>query len=195
MAKVTLPLLSGSASGKFGNGLVFLRSRGRDIARILVIPANPRTAGQGEARSVYRIAGQAATRIFNDQVGKSNAEGAMTPLAYLLTRRMTGDTFSSAYIRFGYDQGRVTLTADVAAYAGLDPANVTLWENWNLAFTRPFDATVGAPGDPREFTAAFVGFSFARALFRAGYLDALPTDTPPVWDNSLQARVAGVRAQ
>jgi len=45
MAKVNLPLLSGFATGKFGN-IVFFRRWGQDIARVRVKPSNPKTAKQ-----------------------------------------------------------------------------------------------------------------------------------------------------
>jgi len=45
MAKVNLPLLSGFATGKFGN-IVFFRRWGQDIARVRVKPSNPKTMKQ-----------------------------------------------------------------------------------------------------------------------------------------------------
>lgn len=43
MAKVTMPLLSGSASGKLGTEMVFLKT---NVVRKYVVPANPQTASQ-----------------------------------------------------------------------------------------------------------------------------------------------------
>lgn len=47
MAKVTNPLMSGSATGKLG-GIVYSK---RNIVRVLVTPANPNTVGQQAVRA------------------------------------------------------------------------------------------------------------------------------------------------
>ncbi len=46
MAKVTGPLLSMSASGSVAGAMVFSSSKGRPYVRQLVVPRNPKTAGQ-----------------------------------------------------------------------------------------------------------------------------------------------------
>lgn len=48
MAKTTMPLLSGTASGKFGNDIVFDK---RGWARVRVIPANPQSVDQMTVRN------------------------------------------------------------------------------------------------------------------------------------------------
>lgn len=49
MAKTVAPLMSASASGKFGD-IVFFRRKGLNLARLRTTPANPKTAGQVAAR-------------------------------------------------------------------------------------------------------------------------------------------------
>ncbi|WP_340691125.1 hypothetical protein [Hydrogenobacter thermophilus] len=49
MSKIILPLMSASASGKFGD-IVFLRRFGENIARIRVKPSNPNTPAQQTVR-------------------------------------------------------------------------------------------------------------------------------------------------
>ena len=51
MAKVSGPLMSMDASGKFGGALVFSKWKGRNVVRQLVIPGNPNSAGQEAARN------------------------------------------------------------------------------------------------------------------------------------------------
>lgn len=51
MAKVSGPLMSMDASGKFGGTIVFSKWKGRNVVRQLVVPANPNSAGQEAARN------------------------------------------------------------------------------------------------------------------------------------------------
>ena len=57
MAKVSGPLMSMDASGKFGGALVFSKWKGRNVVRQLVIPGNPNSAGQEAARNRTRVTG------------------------------------------------------------------------------------------------------------------------------------------
>lgn len=53
MAKVTGPLLSLGASGQIGGSQVYAKWKGIPYVRQKVIPANPRSAGQTQTRSVF----------------------------------------------------------------------------------------------------------------------------------------------
>src|SRR3972149_2553174 len=59
MAKVTGPLMSMSASGKFAGSLVFADRLGTNVVRELVTPANPKSADQATARNIVRATGAA----------------------------------------------------------------------------------------------------------------------------------------
>lgn len=61
MAKVTGPLYSMSASGKIANALVFFGWKGINVVREWVIPANPKTALQGNIRMIFANLGRAAS--------------------------------------------------------------------------------------------------------------------------------------
>lgn len=50
MAKVTLPLMSGGASGKIADAIVFFPWKGRNCVRQWLIPANPQSEDQGDQR-------------------------------------------------------------------------------------------------------------------------------------------------
>lgn len=57
MAKLIGPLMSMDASGSIAGTLTFAKVRGRNYVRQLVIPANPRTAGQTSNRAMMRFLG------------------------------------------------------------------------------------------------------------------------------------------
>ncbi len=94
MAKTILPLMSGQASGKFGD-IVFMRRGGQNIARIRVIPANPRSilqqasrlnmsslskifAGGGSLASLFRGAGNARFLVTADEGGAIGNQDSIT---------------------------------------------------------------------------------------------------------------------
>ena len=53
MAKVNLPLMSASASGKIAKSLVYFNWKGLDVVRSYVIPSNPRTTSQLTQRGYF----------------------------------------------------------------------------------------------------------------------------------------------
>ena len=67
MAKVSGPLMSMDARGKFGNTLVFSGWKGRPTVRQLVIPTNPQSQPQQDARNRVRTTG-AAQRFANQSI-------------------------------------------------------------------------------------------------------------------------------
>ena len=54
MVKLSGPAMSLDASGKLGKSLVFSKWKGRNYARSLVTPANPKSAGQIGVRAMFR---------------------------------------------------------------------------------------------------------------------------------------------
>lgn len=59
MARVTGPLMSVSASGKFAGSMVFTTWKGRPVVRQLVTPANPKSAKQLGVRAMMSFLSQA----------------------------------------------------------------------------------------------------------------------------------------
>ena len=53
MAKVNLPLMSASASGKIAKSLVYFNWKGIDVVRSYVIPSNPKTTSQMVQRGYF----------------------------------------------------------------------------------------------------------------------------------------------
>jgi len=58
MAKVIGPLHSLGATGKFGDAMVFLTWKGRNVVRQWLIPANPMSEDQGDVRAILASAGK-----------------------------------------------------------------------------------------------------------------------------------------
>ena len=65
MAKVTGPLYSMGASGKIGNAMVFFGWKGVNCVRQWLIPANPKSEGQGDNRLILGGTGRAVGSIDN----------------------------------------------------------------------------------------------------------------------------------
>lgn len=63
MAKVTGPLYSMTASGKIADAMVFMSIKGRAVVRQWLIPANPKTADQGDVRLVMGGVGRAVGAV------------------------------------------------------------------------------------------------------------------------------------
>lgn len=107
MAKVTMPLLSGSASGKIADALVFMTSKGRNIVRQFVIPANPKTTGQGDTRIILGGLGRAVGKIQKDK-DFANTLNSLNLIP-------SGQSKQSYLVKFIKD----TYLADAAAYGSL----------------------------------------------------------------------------
>jgi len=55
MAKVKMPLMSASASGKIANSLVYFTWKGLDVVRSYVVPSNPNTTSQQTQRVTFQM--------------------------------------------------------------------------------------------------------------------------------------------
>ena len=185
-AKVGGPLLSVEASGTVAQTLTFLRSRGNNVVRARVIPTNPQTMAQSQARIVLSFNGEASKRINLNQVGKADS-ATMTPKEYLISIQTTTGTWVSAFVQRGFPDGRVTFEADIAAYAALTEQEKTAWTTWNTALPNSFGVIVAPAGGAPNVEAPAAAFLFARGMARAGYITPVPAGTPPTWDNTLRA--------
>lgn len=63
MVKLMGPMHSDGASGKFGGSMVFFTSKGRNVARQLVIPVNKMSSTQGDQRIYIGGTGRAVGEI------------------------------------------------------------------------------------------------------------------------------------
>lgn len=125
MAKVSGPLMSMDASGKFGGAIVFSKWKGRNVVRQLVVPANPNSAGQEVARNRTRVTGaiqgwvnttvlKAPTQTVTDKMRIK----AVTPGGYAWNGFLTQTLIGS---------GGLTYTAAVDAYAALTAPQKEAW--------------------------------------------------------------------
>lgn len=109
MAKVLMPLLSGSASGKFANAMVFQKN-GR--VREYVIPANPQTTGQ---------------MLVRNTLGDLQRELKLLGLVLRGELRMgLGPTWNAQIIKELTDNGNAALDAyeaEFGAFGGTDQSD------------------------------------------------------------------------
>jgi len=97
MAKVLLPLLSQTASGKFGD-IVFFERYGRNIVRRRVKPANPNTIAQQMVRWNLKSLSQ-AWKGSGDAVYQDDANGTVTEIPnanYVILKKY--DVNASAWV-------------------------------------------------------------------------------------------------
>ena len=76
------------------------------------------------------------------------------------------------------------LEADSATFLALTEPEQTAWRTWNSELRKAFIDVQPITPDIPGYAEVIVAFSFAKALFRAGYLDAFVDGTPPTWDNT-----------
>ena len=113
MAKVTMPLMSGSASGKIGNNIVFFGWKGMNVVREWLKPANPQSAGQGDARIILGGTGRACAEVVPDStyhlalIAKDVIPSGQTKQSYLVK-----------YIRDHLLIGSTTYAAELAELTG-----------------------------------------------------------------------------
>jgi hypothetical protein len=112
MAKVTMPLLSGTARGKIANAMVHFPWKGIAVVRQWLIPANPQSTGQGNIRTIIGNLGRAVGMIVVGKVYdvKLKALG-------VIPNQQTKQSYLVQYIKDTYLAGSgATL---VAAYVAL----------------------------------------------------------------------------
>lgn len=181
MAKLKGPLYSEEARGKFGSNVVFNQRKGQAVARRLVIPANPKSAGQTTARNIVRITG-ALQKWVNATALKAPTQtlldkariAAITPASQTWNSYLTG-TIAGV--------GQVNYDAAVAAYSALTAPQKTAWGDAAAALTPVIldvGQTVAGGGAGTAIDAGEVFFIYIYALSLLG-LSTTPTGTPPTY--------------
>ena len=115
MAKLTGPLMSLDARGKIANALVFIGWKGIKTVRQWVVPANPKSIGQGDARLVLGGTGRAVGKVGVDS-------GIHTQLKTLdlIPDQQSKQSYLVQYIRAQYLAGTgATFTAAYVAQLAL----------------------------------------------------------------------------
>jgi len=162
MALTTGPLMSMVASGKFADSIVFDK-RGR--ARVWVIPANPKSEGQGDVRQKL-AACQAVLKLIS--ASAITLIKAVAPVPYL---------WNSFSVKSSIGTGGGVWTAAATAWTALTSGNKT---SWDTSFT-----TVIVPDISyklmTDVTSGEAAFHVAYGLHAAG---ALPLIAAPIGTNS-----------
>ena len=182
MAKTTGPLFSMEASGKFGGALVFGKWKGRPTVRKLVIPSNPQTLTQQNARNAVRVMGAAQHYInLETQLGDGRS---VTDQVALTALAPSGQAWNGFLVKSGIGAGAVNYTAGRAAYAALAGGEKTAWDTAAAALTPAIlpVAQVTTNGvAATAITSGEVHFLTQYALYLAGVRTTAPGATPPVY--------------
>lgn len=182
MAKVTAPLMSMDASGKFGGALVFGKWKGRPTVRKLVTPSNPQSAGQTSARNDVRVL--AAGQHFANLTTLKRSGQTLTDKQLLASAAPSGQAWNGFLVKSGIGAGSLNYAAATAAYAALQAADRTAWNTaaGNLTPAIPSVAQAAAGGGAgTPLTAGEVYFHYVYALYVAGVVTTVPGATPPTY--------------
>jgi len=126
MAKVTLPLLSSDARGKIAKALVFMGWKGRRTVRGWLIPANPKSAAQGNIRTIIGGTGRSCGKVIAD----AEYDVKLAALGVIPTDQ-SKQSYLVKYIKDHYMAGSGATM--VANYTGLvkEFTGHTVYTTWN----------------------------------------------------------------
>lgn len=182
MAKVTGPLMSMDASGKFADALVFSKWKGRPTVRQLVTPSNPMSSDQVTARNMVAALG-AVQHFLNVTTQKRSGE-TETDKAELIGLAPAGQAWNGFLVKSGIGIGAVNYAAAQAAWAALTGGEKTAWDSAAGALTPAIPAVaqkVAGGGAGTPLTAGNVHFIGQYALYIAGARTSAPNATPPTY--------------
>lgn len=181
MAKVSGPLMSMGASGKFGGAMVFASRLGQSVVRQLVTPGNPMSAGQETARNIVRATGT-MQRFVNMAITKGSGR-TVTDKAMLKTNTPTGQTWNSYMVKVVTGTNAATYTAGSVAFSALTAPQKTAWDAAAAALVPVIQAVpqkaAGGATAP-SLTGGQVWFSYQYGLHSAG-LAPVPGAVPPTY--------------
>jgi len=139
MAIVTGPLMSVDASGKFGGSMVFSKWKGRNYARKLVIPSNPKDPKQVGVRVMLSFLAKAwaAIKVAEqaDYQALADADEISPFNAYMgvnLSRHQNNQGPTQSYPAADASSPCVITTAPLTGHAGYATAVVTPAANANI---------------------------------------------------------------
>lgn len=182
MAKVTGPLMSMDASGKFAGTLVFSRWKGRPTVRQLVAPSNPRTADQIAARNAVRILG--VGQKWANATSQIRSGETATDKELLRAAAPAGQAWNGFLVRSGIGPGQAHYNNAKDGWQALTSTQKDAWGDAANALTPAIlEMTVPNPdgGPDLAVMAGEVLFHYAYALYIAGVLSTEPSDTPPTY--------------
>jgi hypothetical protein len=181
MAKVSGPLMSMDARGKFANTLVFSGWKGRPTVRQLVQPTNPQSANQMTARNMLSVGG-AIQRFVNTSV-LTNVNLTLNDKLEIAAITPSGHAWNGFMIKNLVGVDALYYAAGRAIYAALQAGDRTAWNIAAAALVPAIPAVaqkVAGGGAGTPMTAGEVFFLLEHALFEMG-LQAVPGATPTVY--------------
>jgi hypothetical protein len=181
MAKVSGPLMSMDARGKFAGALVFSNWKGRPVVRQLVIPSNPASAGQMTVRNQLRVTA-AAQNFANNSLDLGDGRSVTDEVA-IRAVTPSGYAWNGHLVKTMIGAGGVTYAAAQAAFAALTSGEKTAWTTAAVALTPGIPAvaqkTAGNVAGA-ALTAGNVFFLYTYGLYALG-ITTVPGAIPPVY--------------
>lgn len=182
MAKVSGPLMSMDASGKFGGTLVFGKWKGRPTVRQLVRPSNPQSANQQTARNAMRV--MAVGQAWANSTALKRAGETTTDRAELVNLAPSGQAWNGFLVKSGIGANAINFTTASTAYNALAAGEKTAWGTAAAALVPAILAVaqVGEGGVPAaSMTAGQAFFQYVYALYIAGAIATAPGAVPPTY--------------
>lgn len=184
MAKVSGPLMSMEASGKFGGTLVFGSWKGRSTVRQLVTPSNPRLSAQTLARNHMRVTGELQKFANSQTLTRTYTGGtAQTPKEFWRTNAPAGQAWNGYMVKSIIGAGGANIVAAIAAFRALPDAGAG-YETAAATLTPPISAVAqktavtNAPDTP--ISAGLVYYIYEYGFAKAAGL-AVPDQKPPIY--------------
>jgi len=165
MAKLVGPLFSQEARGQFGKSVVFRRRKGQNIASSYVIPANPDSAGQRQARDYVRVT-SAIVKSVNLLTATPAGEN-QTAKSFLTTLATGALIWSNVLTNYIQGTSNSVISADFATYNGLGNSLQSQWNTAALAAPYNMAAISGTSGN--NYPAGFQLWVLQKALRTRGY--------------------------
>jgi hypothetical protein len=176
MAKTKGALFSVEAAGKFGGSIVFAKWKGQPYARLLVTPANPQSADQGDARLVLGGTGRGVGEI----KPTSQYAGQLATLELI----PSGQSKQSYMVKYIIDHYMVDATAfesEVTAFEahGAEADFISSATDIGLV-----DFDLAYKGTSSSYAAGLMLYELAKAAIALGFTGAPYTTALASWTAS-----------
>lgn len=121
MAKLTMPLGSFDARGTLADAVTYSYWKGRNYARVRVIPKNPKSEDQAEIRTYLGAVGKN-----NSMIQSKEKPGVL--LTQIMEKTPADQSWMSFFVKAQIGNACASISAAIAEYATLEAATQTLWE-------------------------------------------------------------------
>jgi len=181
MAKVTGPLFSVDASGSYAGKLTFAKWKGVQYVRNKVVPSNPMTTGQVEARNDVRVTG--ASQRFANLTTEKGSGRLLTDKQLLTAAAPAGTAWNGHLTKLMIGSGGATMAAGQVAYAALGAPDKASWVAAAAALTPPIPAVVQKLAENAAGTSLTAGevFFLYQTGLAAGGIAPTPGAAPPAY--------------